>query len=138
MKRWSVLGLLLAGCSSPLTPSALAPSFGEAFAGLYAVQQAALGRTDVDADALAPRTTCRRTGASETGPGEDWTCSVTYLDGVTSGTQLFEVQVKPDGCWKAEGPPSVQPAQIADALTGEPFTNPLAEFDGCFDTSWGA
>ena len=136
MKRLALLGLVLVGCSSQLTPAALAPSFATTFSGLYADQQSSLGRTDVTAAGLGAQAVCRRTGTAATGPGEDWTCSVTYRDGVTSGTQVFEVQVKADGCWKADGPPSVQPAQLADAQTGLPLTNPLAEFDGCFDTSW--
>lgn len=137
MKRVAGLALLLAGCSSVLTPGALAPSFAEVFAGLYVQQQTSLGRTDVARDALQATATCRRTGTTESGPGDDWTCSVTYVDGATSGTQVFEVQVKPDGCWKAEGPPSVQPAELVDALTGRSAPNPLAEYDGCLDTSWG-
>jgi hypothetical protein len=45
--------------------------------------------------------------------------------------------MKPDGCWKAEGPPTAQPAMLADPVTGRLSVNQLAEFDGCLDTSWG-
>jgi hypothetical protein len=136
VKRLVLLSLVVAGCATSATQQAMAPSFAEVFAGRYAAQQQALGRTDVVASALQARATCGRTGTSPEGPGEDWTCSVTYADGVTSGTQVFEVQVKPDGCWKADGPPTVQAPVIVDALTGEQATNPLVEFDGCLDTSW--
>jgi hypothetical protein len=57
---------------------------------------------------------------------------VQYLDGATATAQLFEVQLKPDGCWKADGPPATQPAELA----GTGAANPLAEFDGCLDTAW--
>lgn len=136
MKRLVVLGLLVAGCATPATQQAMGPSFAEVFAGRYAAQQQALGRADVRAEALQPKAMCGRTGTSPDGPGEDWSCTVTYADGLTSGTQVFDVQVKPDGCWKAEGPPTVQAPVVVDAVTGAQATNPLAEFDGCLDPSW--
>lgn len=136
MKRLMVLAAVLVGCSTSATQHSMGPSFTEVFAGRYTAQQQALGRTDVVAKALQAHAMCGRTGTSPEGPGEDWTCTVTYADGVTSGTQVFEVQVKPDGCWKADGPPTVQAPVIVDALTGQQATNPLAEFDGCLDTSW--
>ena len=119
-----------------MTPATMSPAFGEVFAGLYATQQARLGRTDVTPSGLQPRAACARTGTSTEGPGEDWLCKVQYVDQDTAYTQSFEVQVKPDGCWRAEGPPTAQPAQLVDAVDGSRSTNPLAEFDGCLDTSW--
>ncbi len=127
---------LVTGCSSAFTPARLGPSFAEVFTGLYAAQQGELGRTPSTRQGLRPLATCRRTGPTPDGPGEDWVCTVDYVDAGQSSTQSFELQVKPDGCWKADGPPANQPAQLIDALTGEPRTNPLAEFDGCLDTSW--
>jgi hypothetical protein len=138
VKRLALLLVVpLAACASPLTSHALEPSFARAFSGLYALQQAQDGRTGVDADALQAVASCQRTGPDSSGPGEDWVCSVTYRDSATLFTQAFEVQVKSDGCWKAEAPPTSQPALRDDPLTGAVRTNPLAEFDGCFDTSWG-
>jgi len=128
--------LLLAGCSTPFTPARLAPSFAEAFSGLYATQQGELGRTASSPRGLRTLASCRRTGLAVDGPGEDWVCTVEYVEASTSLSQSFEVQLKPDGCWKADGPPANQPAQLVDALTGDPRTNPLAEFDGCLDTAW--
>jgi hypothetical protein len=125
---------LLTGCSTPLTADRVGPSFAEVFAGLYAAQQTALGRTDVTVSGTAAA--CRRTGTSPDGPGEDWSCTVQYVDAGAAAAQTFEVQVKPDGCWKAEGPPAAQPAELVDAATGTRSTNPLSEFDGCLDTSW--
>ena len=136
MKRLLVLVLPLAACASPLTSKALEPSFARTFSGLYALQQAQDGRTDVDAAALQTTAACLRTGPDSTGPGEDWACSVRYVDSAGTFVQTFEVQVKPDGCWKAEAPPISQPALREDPLTGATRPNPLAEFDGCLDTSW--
>ncbi len=131
-----VLTVLAAACGTALTPERLGPSVAEVFVGLYTAQQEQLGRTDVRRESLRPLGSCRRTGTSPNGPGEDWACTVQYVDGPTAAAQPFEVQLKADGCWKAFGPPSLQPAQLVDAVTGAPTTNPLAEFDGCVDSSW--
>jgi hypothetical protein len=130
------LGLWLAGCSSVLTGAHLEPSFAEAWGGLYAVQQAQDGRTGLTRAALDPQAACRRTGPDSEGPGEDWVCAVRFRDVDTVLTQVFQVQLKPDGCWKAEGSPAQQPAVRLDPLTGKGRPNPLAEFDGCLDPSW--
>ena len=126
---------LCAACSTPLTPTRVGPSFVEVFTGLYVQQQAALGRV-VDGAALGALATCQRTGTDKDGPGEDWLCGVQYVDAGTATSQTFEVQVKADGCWKADGPPATQPPFLVDPVTQATRTNPLAEFDGCLDTSW--
>ena len=127
--------VLLAGCTS-LTPARVSPSFREVFTGLYVQQQRLLGRDSVDAASLGARVSCQRTGSAADGPGEDWLCGVQYTDLGTSSAQSFELQVKADGCWKATGQPAVQPATLVDPVTQRSLTNPLAEFDGCLDTSW--
>jgi hypothetical protein len=131
------VALMLAGCGTPATPDALSASFEETFAGLYLGQQAQLGRTDLSRASLQARSRCQRSGQAKQGPGEDWICLVQYVDADVSATQSFEVQMKPDGCWKAEGPPTAQPAVLANPTTGRVSVNRLAEFDGCLDTSWG-
>jgi hypothetical protein len=136
VKRALALVALAAACSSPVTHQALEPDLARTFSGLYALQQNADGRAGVRAGDLAATATCRRTGPEATGPGEDWTCTVTYTDSGSTFAQTFEVQVKPDECWRAEAPPTAQPALRVDPLTGATRTNPLAEFDGCLDTSW--
>jgi len=129
-----VPAVLVAGCGTPLTSANLGPSFRSAFTGLYDQQQRLLGRDALgDVQALV---SCRRTGTGADGPGEDWVCSVQYTDLGTASAQLFEVQLKPDGCWKAVGPPATQPSELVDPITQRSLTNPLSEFDGCLDTSW--
>lgn len=125
-----------AACASPLTAGRVEASFAPTFGALYALQQSQDGRTDVDARGLGPRATCHRTGVDRNGPGDDWTCTVVYVDTQTTFTQAFELQVKPDGCWRAEAPPVAQPAVRTDPLTGVTRANPLSEFEGCLDTSW--
>ena len=136
MKRPLPLFFLLAACASPLTRTGLEPGFAKTFSGLYALQQTDDGRTGVVAAALQTKAACRRTGPQAQGPGEDWVCIVQYLDASTLFTQSFEVQLRPDGCWKADAPPTAQPALRTDPLTGATRPNPLSEFDGCLDTSW--
>ena len=137
MKRLAVAAVLAcAGCSTALTPPHLSSSFAETFAGLYATQQSRLGRTDVTPAGVRPQASCARTGTSTDGPGEDWLCRVGYVDQDTAYTQSFEVQLKPDGCWRADGPPTAQPAELVDPVDGTRTPNPLSEFDGCLDTSW--
>ncbi|MDX6268307.1 MAG: hypothetical protein QOD70_3047 [Frankiales bacterium] len=126
----------MAACSTSLTPPQLSGDVKKAFAGLYVSQQALLGRTDVRASALHTLASCTRTGPAQDGPGEDWLCSVQYLDTGTAAAQTFEVQLKADGCWTATGAPATQPAQLVDPLTQQHLANPLAAFDGCLDTSW--
>jgi hypothetical protein len=128
--------LVLLGCSTALTPSQLDASFARTFGGLYALQQQREGRQGVEVAGLDASARCTRAGPAEEGPGEDWTCVVTYRDSATLFTQSFELQVKSDGCWRAEAPPTAQPARGTHRVTGATFVNPLAEFDGCVDTSW--
>lgn len=131
----AVLPLLtgLTACSTALTPDRLGPSFAETFGGLYVAQQTGSGRTDVDRASLRPLALCRRTGTSPSGPGQDWTCTARYRDAVTEA-QTFEVEVRANGCWTAQGAAAQQPAELVDA-SGRRRTNPLAVFDGCLDPS---
>jgi hypothetical protein len=132
-----VVPLLLVGaCATPLTPSRVSPSFLQVFQGRYAEQQRLLGRPGVAPGSLHATAACQRTGADGDGPGEDWLCGVRFVDQGTSTAQSFELQVKADGCWKADGAPATQPASLVDARSGATRTNPLSEFDGCLDTSW--
>lgn len=130
-----VVALLLTGCGSALTREHLSPSFNTVFTQTYVRQQHLLGRHPLAPGQLQALSSCRRTGTSATGPGEDWQCLVTYLDVKKPAAQAFEVQLKSDGCWKANGSPTTQPAQLQAAVSGAPLTNPLSEFDGCLDTS---
>ena len=127
---------LLAACSTALTPPRLSSDVQRVFSGLYVSQQELLGRTAVTGQDLHALASCNRTGSAQDGPGEDWLCSVQYLDLGTAAAQAFEVQLKADGCWTATGAAATQPAQLVDPLTSQRVTNPLAEFDGCLDTSW--
>ena len=134
----AVVGIVLftSACRTPATSAALSSDFSDVFAGLYLGQRSLLGPTPLTRASMKAHSRCQRNGAAKQGPGEDWICLVQYDDGDSVVTQSFEVQVKPDGCWKAEGPPTHQPPTLTNPVTGEVHVNQLAEFDGCLDTSW--
>lgn len=134
MKRLLLLLPVLVACSTSLQPQSVSRDLAHTFGGLYTLQQSDDGRAGVRVTAV--HATCARTGPDQKGPGEDWACTVQYTDAGVAFTQVFELQVKPDGCWRAEAPPTAQPAVRVDPVTGATRTNPLAEFDGCLDTSW--
>jgi hypothetical protein len=130
------LALLTASCSTPATPGALSSDFSDVFAGRYLGQRALLGPAVLTRATLHAQSRCQRSGPAKEGPGEDWVCLVRYDDPDGPATQSFELQVKPDGCWTAEGSATAQPPVLANPETGAVSVNPLAEFDGCLDTSW--
>ena len=69
------------------------------------------------------------------GAGDDWVCAVVVYrrTGLPVGASI-EVRVRTNGCYVADPPFAVVgPVQLQSAV-GE-VDNPLAEFDGCFDTT---
>ncbi len=109
------------------------------FTNLYALRQQQLGRPAPSAAALATTARCDKGGpnVADEGPGDAWTCLVVWqADG--PGTPIgatYEVKLATNGCYTADGPPStVGQRQAADA-EGALVLNPIASFDGCFDTT---
>jgi hypothetical protein len=126
--------LLVTGCGSSYTAPALATRLGQTFANLYVRSESLVGRTDVTASALHVTTSCQRGGGDtlDQGPGDDWRCLVTFRDPTLGPKQvLYEVALKPEGCFTAEGPPLV----VGDARLvlpdGTTHVNPIYAFDGC-------
>jgi hypothetical protein len=69
------------------------------------------------------------------GQGDDWHCTLSVIGRQAQQMPVgFDVNVRANGCYTAEGPPSViGPATIR--RPGRGFgPNPLFVFDGCFDT----
>lgn len=138
---------VLSGCGdSGVSRDRVQNAFGPTFARLYVQQQHARGRI-VRADAVDPRTSCRRgapadqtdTAATGSGAGEDWSCLVTYLvDGPSTPNAVrYSLNVKSNGCYTADGdgPLEVNGQQTLVTPSGDTVTNPLWSFDGCFDTT---
>jgi hypothetical protein len=82
---------------------------------------------------------CDKGGAVEAniGPGSNWNCLVTWTDPNVpmppEGYGKFEVQVHSNGCYTAGGPSKLVGFQTITDTKGDVVTNPVYEFDGCFD-----
>jgi ABC-2 type transport system permease protein len=122
---------------SGITASRLETSLAGTFSNLTVYQQTLLGRTVPAGAELRVLPTCRRRGVSTptSGAGDDWHCTLSVVGPGARQTPVgYDVNVRPNGCYTADGPPSfVGPATIrrpGHGLVG----NPLFVFDGCFDT----
>jgi ABC-2 type transport system permease protein len=127
--------LALTGCGGPdVTQNRVEDAVGPAFANLYAHQQVLLGHIlPVRPQASA---TCKRnsTGVANQGAGDDWVCQLLLqLSGPTS-LYTYELDVKANGCYVADGPPALIGGRTLTTASGRNVTNPLFAFDGCFDT----
>jgi hypothetical protein len=134
----TALATLLTGCSSDVTRTRVEHSIGPTFANLYVQQQSLLGHPGLAATAVAPRSTCQRTNpaAHDTGAGSDWVCQLSWLDPRQKAENgKFELTIHPNGCYEAGGPTKVIGPVTIRAADGRDVTNPVFEFDACFDTT---
>lgn len=125
---------LLTGCGPSYQADDLAEGVGRSFAHLYARGEADAGRTEVVADELQVTTTCQRGGGDtlDEGPGDDWRCLVGFRDPAFGAKQvLYEVVLKPEGCFTADGPPAVVGDVRRRDADGVARLNPVYAFDGC-------
>lgn len=130
---------LAAGCgASGITADRVTGAVRTTFTRLVIDQQALLGHPGLGADWVSPRVDCRRraTGSDDRGAGDDWECRATWRssDGVEHET-VYEVAVRTNGCFTASGPPADVGAQLIGTSGGRRVTNPIYQFDGCFDPS---
>ena len=127
--------LFLAGCGADITQVRVQDAVGPTFANLYQLQRSLLGLTpavDPQASAL-----CQRTGrgVSNSGAGADWICQLTlYTRGQFQAVFPYELSVRADGCYVANGSPSLIGGARLTTPAGVNRVNPLFEFYGCFDT----
>ncbi len=138
----AALALIGIACSwgpPAVTAARLEASIKPTFNGLVLLQQGLLGRHIPAHEALNDYAACVRRSGLTQGPGDDWICTldmVVETDGAEpfSLTPVaFDVTVKADGCYKAEGPPTfIGQPEIRDDHGAE-VVNPLYAFDGCFD-----
>ena len=131
-----VSGCGSSGISKPRLDHAVAPTF----ANLYVIQQSLRGRK-VSAASLNSKADCSRGDAqtADSGAGNDWTCTVTWFNTGPNiaVTAQYQVHVQTNGCYTADGdgPADLNGQQLITAADGTTVTNPLWEFDGCFDTT---
>lgn len=125
---------VLPACGPSFDAASLAASVGPTYAALSVRGAQLQGRTDVSARGLQVSAQCRRGGGDtlDVGPGDDWQCLVTSLPaGAVPQRVLYEVSLKPEGCWSADGPPAVVgDAQVLD-VEGRRRNNPVYAFEGC-------
>jgi hypothetical protein len=145
--RWGAVAMIAAvglgasGCgSSGITGGRLDRAVAPTFANLYVLQQSLRGRK-VAAASLNSRAACTRGDAAtaDSGAGNDWTCTVTWFNTGPNiaVTASYQVHVQTNGCYTADGdgPADLNGQQLITAADGASVTNPLWEFDGCFDTT---
>ncbi len=92
-----------------VTASRLNAAIGPEFQNLVALQQRELGHTLRAGARLKLISTCRRRGAATPyrGPG-DWFCTLTAVAANLRQMPLnYDVEVRPNGCFTAHGPPAV-------------------------------
>jgi ABC-2 type transport system permease protein len=114
---------------------AISPTFGN----LVVFQQKVIGHKVPPGAAVIVLPSCNRPGGSLNGPsrgaGDDWRCTLSIGLGGQQSSLVYDVQVRTDGCYRADGPPTiVGPPTIRD-VHGRPVPNPVLHFDGCFDTT---
>ena len=129
---------LNAHASSPITRPRLERDLPVVFANLYVKQAGILGRTGITGDSLHARAMCDKHGPKvpDLGPGGDWTCLMSWDDPqvtLPDGWGKFELNVHANGCYTATGPTKLTGFLTISDTTGRDVTNPLFEFDSCFD-----
>jgi hypothetical protein len=140
----TVLGLGTAvvatsGDSSTITKPRLERSLPATFSHLYVQQAKLLGRPGITAKSLHAKAMCDKAGAKrpDAGPGSDWVCLMSWHDPQnpmpTEGYGKFEINVHSNDCYTAGGPSKLTGFLTLTDKTGKEVTNPLFEFDSCFD-----
>jgi hypothetical protein len=139
-----------AGCGGPdITRARLEASIASTFVNLYNLQQhVQAGTSDSlpsggtgisDSLVFDPAPHCTEGGKEVTvgTPGGDWACRVLWPSPATETLVRieYEVTVVPSGCYTAQGPSTLVGQQKMQGADGRTHTNPLYEFDGCFDTT---
>ena len=132
------VGGLASVSHSTVTRARLERSLPETFANLYVQQAKLLGHKGVTVQSLHARAQCDKGGpkVADVGPGADWICLMTWHDPNIDETLLpgkFEVNVHSNDCYTAGGPSKIVGLLTITDKNGNDVTNPVFEFDGCFD-----
>jgi len=134
-----VFGLLAGVGPSTDTAARLEASVQPVFARLLLLQQQELGRPVPAGARPELKTSCRRHSGQSSGPGDDWTCTLTVIaprpgsEPFLLSTATYDLSVKSNGCYRAEAPPSFVGQQMMSDAAGHSVINPLFIFYGCFD-----
>ena len=91
------------------------------------------------ARSLHAKAMCDKHGpdVADVGPGGDWVCLMSWTDPQVpmppEGYGKFELNVHSNDCYTAGGPSKLTGFLTITDTRGREVTNPLFEFDGCFD-----
>jgi len=136
-----LLGLLSSVGPTAVTAARLEASVRPVFDRLLVLQQSELGRALPAGTLPSLRTSCRRHSGQSSGPGDDWTCTITIVtarpgaEPLLLTTVTYDLSVKANGCYRAEAPPAFVGQQMMTDAAGHSVLNPLFIFYGCFDTT---
>ena len=134
----SAAAVTTGGDNSTVTRPRLERSLTTTFANLY-VDQARLKGRDITPASLHAKAMCDKAGAEnkDLGPGGDWNCLMSWTDPEVpmppEGYGKFELNVHSNDCYTAGGPSKLTGFLTMNDTKGRVVTNPVFEFDGCFD-----
>lgn len=139
----AVAVVALLGAASNLGPTSITAgklqrSIALTFANLTALQQADLGRYVPAGSHLPDGALCSRQGVrqSNRGAGDNWLCNLYIPNLPKEPTEVhYDVAVKPNGCYTAEGPESFIGPLTIHRPDGQAILNPLFRFSGCFEVA---
>lgn len=130
------LWLVSATSGADVTRARLEASIVPTFANLYVQQGAILGFPDTTVASTNAHATCKKGGptVADVGPGPNWICLITYHDHHHAmQTSKFEVKASADSCFTGGGIPTQIGSWTITDTKGHEVTNPVFEFDACFD-----
>ncbi|MGZ4451369.1 MAG: ABC transporter permease [Nocardioides sp.] len=152
----AAVAVLTPATGSGITRATLQDSLSTSFSRLYVLQTAQLHRPAVTEAAMQTASTCTKGGLAatsatsatstisaadaadptQTGPGNDWRCIVSWHTPGTTfvGQATFQLDVTPDGRYVADGdgPKEVNGSFPIHTAQGD-APNPLWQFDGLVD-----
>jgi hypothetical protein len=124
---------------SSVTRPRLERSLATVFSNVYAQQARIQGRHGITPASLHATAMCDKHGAEnlDQGPGGDWVCLMSWTDPEVpmppEGYGKFELNVHSNDCYTASGPSKLTGFLTMTDKHGREVTNPVFEFDGCFD-----
>lgn len=127
------------GGGSTVTRPRLERSLPHVFSNVYADQARMLGRKGITPASLHAKAMCDKHGpdVADVGPGGDWVCLMSWTDPNVpmppEGYAKFELNVHSNGCYTVGSPSKYAGYLTLTDIQGREVTNPLFEFDGCFD-----
>ena len=132
------IGILVARSHTTVTQARIERALPPTFARLYVQQAELLGHRGVTVQSLHVRAQCDKGGpkVADSGPGNNWICLMSWHDPNIDQTVLpgkFEVNIHSNDCYTAGGPSKIVGLAIITDKNGNDATNPVFEFDGCFD-----